>query len=51
VPPRVRRSRYTVDRVYQMTCTDCNAYIDDNDFTTREAADEAIEEEFHSGDR
>ena len=52
-PVRVKRSRYEVSRVYQVSCRDCNEYIDDYDFTTRQAADDAIrdhERAFHSGD-
>jgi hypothetical protein len=47
---RVKHSRYQVDRVYQVSCTECNEYLEDEDYPTRAAADDAIrahEEKFH----
>lgn len=50
---RVKRSRYQVEKVIQVSCTDCNEHLEDHDYATQEAADQAIrahEEEYHASD-
>lgn len=50
---RVKRKRYQVDRVVRVSCVDCNEYLEDHDYTSRDAAEAAIrehEEEYHADD-